>query len=82
LDRCHREAKEGRPKVIRAHWLLGGLAESDLPFVFKSGTALILKLGSQRRLSIDIDIVVEKKDEGLPALLSKVAQQKGFTKAE
>lgn len=69
-------------KVVRALWLLEGLTESGLPFVFKGGTALMLKLGSQRRLSIDIDIVVEKKDKGLAALLSKVAELKGFTKAE
>jgi predicted nucleotidyltransferase component of viral defense system len=69
-------------KVIRALWLLEGLIESGVPFILKGGTALMLKLGSQRRLSIDIDIIIETKDENLPAILSLVAEQKGFIKAE
>ncbi len=69
-------------KVIRALWLLEGLALSGLPFTFKGGTALMLKLGSARRLSIDIDIIIPKKDTGLPDLLTKVAEERGFSKAE
>ena len=69
-------------KVVRALWLLEGLVQSGMPFTFKGGTALMLKLSSQRRLSIDIDIVVEMNDDNLPAMLSKVAEAKGFTKAE
>lgn len=69
-------------KVIRALWLLEGLTLSGLPFTFKGGTALMLKLGSARRLSIDIDIIIPKKDTGLPAWLNKVAEERGFNKAE
>ncbi len=69
-------------KVIRALWLLEGLVIHDLPFTFKGGTALMLKLGSARRLSIDIDIIIPKKEEGLAALLSKVGTERGFTKVE
>ncbi|MCB0650201.1 MAG: nucleotidyl transferase AbiEii/AbiGii toxin family protein, partial [Saprospiraceae bacterium] len=42
-------------KVIRALLLLEGLVESKLDFVFKGGTALMLLLGSTKRLSIDIE---------------------------
>ena len=44
-------------KVIRAMFLLEGLAMSDLNFCFKGGTATMLLLGSLRRMSIDIDII-------------------------
>ncbi len=48
-------------KVIRALLLLEGLAESGLNFIFKGGTALMLLQGSTKRLSIDIDILIDKK---------------------
>lgn len=69
-------------KVIRALWLLEGLVIGGLPFTFKGGTALMLKLGSTRRLSIDIDIIITKKEESLNALLNKIAEERGFTKVE
>lgn len=55
---------------------------SGLPFTFKGGTALMLKLGSERRLSIDIDIIIPKQNASLPALLTKVAEERGFLKTE
>lgn len=80
------KAKKADPilveKVIRALWLLEGLTMSGLPFIFKGGTALMLKLGSARRLSIDIDIIIPKINNSLPALLQKVAAERGFSKAE
>lgn len=69
-------------KVIRALWLLEGLVVSGLPFTFKGGTALMLKLGSARRLSIDIDIIIPKKDSDLLPLLNKAAEERGFSKVE
>ena len=42
-------------KVIRALLLLEGLVKSDVKFVFKGGTALMLLVKSTKRLSIDID---------------------------
>ncbi len=48
-------------KVIRVLRLLEGLVESQLKFVFKGGTSLMLLLGSTKRLSIDIDIIMDKK---------------------
>ena len=44
-------------KAIRAFLLLEGLALSDIPFVFKGGTSLMLMTNPNRRLSVDIDIV-------------------------
>lgn len=69
-------------KVIRALLLLEGLAESGLGFVFKGGTSLMLKLGSTKRLSIDIDIIIPKKDRYLKEKLESFALDKGFTKVE
>ena len=61
-------------KVIRALLLLEGLAKIDLDFVFKGGTALMLLLGSSRRLSIDIDIILPKKPENLETLFQKLTK--------
>lgn len=44
-------------KTIRAFSLLEALSRSGCPFLFKGGTALMLHLGSTKRLSIDIDII-------------------------
>ena len=44
-------------KAIFALTLLDLLARTDLDFVFKGGTALLLHLPQPKRLSIDIDIV-------------------------
>ncbi len=69
-------------KVIRALLLLEGLAKIDLDFVFKGGTALMLLLGSSRRLSIDIDIILPKKPENLETLFQKLTKLQHFTRFE
>lgn len=69
-------------KVIQALWLLEGLVLSGLPFTFKGGTALMLKLASAKRLSIDIDIIIPDNDDSLSTLLNKVGQERGFTSVE
>lgn len=43
-------------KSIHAFVLLGHLADSGIPFVFKGGTCAMLLLDPIRRLSIDVDI--------------------------
>lgn len=68
-------------KVIRALLLLEGLIKSDLKFVFKGGTALMLLLNSTKRLSIDIDIIVSK-DQGLSERFSGFLGEQGFTHFE
>ncbi|NDV84204.1 nucleotidyl transferase AbiEii/AbiGii toxin family protein [Bacteroides sp. 51] len=70
-------------KVVRALMLLEGLATSDLEFVFKGGTALLLLLGTEkRRLSIDIDIIVPDKEKSLEDILDKICKDYGFTRYE
>lgn len=69
-------------KVIRALMLLEGLAKSDLNFVFKGGTALMLLFGSTRRLSIDIDIIVPDKEIEFDDILEKICKEYSFTRFE
>jgi len=69
-------------KLIRALILLEGLSESNIKFVFKGGTALMLLLNSTKRLSIDIDIIVPVKVENLEKSLSGIATKKGFIRLE
>lgn len=68
-------------KVIRALFLLEGLVESKIGFVFKGGTALMLHLNSSKRLSIDIDIVMHEQVK-LQPIFDKIAGEKGFIRAE
>lgn len=46
-------------RTIYAFGLLEALTQVGMPFVFKGGTCLMLLMDSPRRLSTDIDIVVE-----------------------
>lgn len=69
-------------KVIRALLLLEGLSNSGLEFVFKGGTALMLLLGTTKRLSIDIDIIIPDKSTNLTDYLDKFITEKGFTRYE
>ena len=48
-------------KVTKALHLLEGLAQSDLRFIFKGGTSLLLLLNEMHRFSIDIDIIIEEE---------------------
>ncbi|HEY1055478.1 MAG TPA: nucleotidyl transferase AbiEii/AbiGii toxin family protein [Emticicia sp.] len=68
-------------KVIRALLLLEGLVASELKFVFKGGTALMLLLGSTRRLSIDIDIIASK-DQQLEDQFQEFLADQGFIRFE
>ena len=66
-------------KVIRALMLLEGLVKQDLDFVFKGGTALMLILDSSKRLSIDIDIIIEKEPKNLEEIFRALLEEQGFT---
>ncbi len=46
-------------RVIYAFGLLEAIKRVGLPFCFKGGTSLMLLLDRPRRLSTDIDIIVE-----------------------
>ncbi len=45
--------------TIFAFGLLDELVKSGLPFIFKGGTSLLLLLKAPRRISTDIDIIVD-----------------------
>ena len=69
-------------KAIRALLLVEGLAKQNLDFVFKGGTALMLILKSSKRLSIDIDIILEKEPKDLERYFENLLVNQGFTKFE
>ena len=69
-------------KCVRALTLLGHLAESGLPFLFKGGTSLLLHLPKIRRLSIDIDIVSPAADSELDRVVTLIGQTAPFTRWE
>lgn len=49
-------------KVTKALHLLEELAKTELKFIFKGGTSLLLLLNKMYRFSIDIDIIIEQED--------------------
>ncbi len=69
-------------KVIRALYLLEGLAKAELDFVFKGGTALMLLMDSSKRLSIDIDIILYDDTINLEKLFNEIILQQSFTRFE
>lgn len=72
-------------KVTKALHLLEELARTDLKFIFKGGTSLLLLLNKMHRFSIDIDIIVEEKkqDVDMEEVLSKVVEESEiFTRFE
>lgn len=69
-------------KVIRALTLLEFLRTENLEFIFKGGTALMLMIQEPRRFSIDIDILIEKKDQDLELILNNVVEKTAFVKWE
>jgi predicted nucleotidyltransferase component of viral defense system len=69
-------------KVIRALFLVEGLSKTNLSFIFKGGTALMLLMDSARRISIDIDIILFKSPKNLEEILQGVAKEQHFNKIE
>ena len=69
-------------KCVRALTLLGHLAQSGLPFLFKGGTSLLLHLPEIRRLSIDIDIVTPVSDAELDQVVARIGQTAPFLRWE
>ncbi|MDP5081660.1 MAG: nucleotidyl transferase AbiEii/AbiGii toxin family protein [Winogradskyella sp.] len=69
-------------KVIRALVLLEALQSVNLNFIFKGGTSLMLMIQEPRRFSIDIDIIIENKEQDIEALLEKVVSSTDFIKWE
>lgn len=69
-------------KVIHALLLLEELVKQKLPFVFKGGTALMLHFNSEKRLSIDIDIILSDKETDIEQTLQVIADKNVFTRFE
>lgn len=72
-------------KNIIALYLLELLAESNLEFVFKGGTALILILDEPTRFSIDIDIMMNSKfnnDDLIQIFQKFISENSPFSKVE
>ena len=68
-------------KVIRAFSLLEALSRSGCPFIFKGGSSLMLRFGSSRRLSIDIDIICPPGTD-VEKYWGMYAEEYGFTLVE
>lgn len=60
-------------RTIYAFGLLEAISLAGLPFIFKGGTCLMLLLNKPRRLSTDIDIIVEPGTD-VDAFIDKAAQ--------
>ena len=69
-------------RVIHALLLLEGLVKQNLDFIFKGGTALMLRFGSAKRLSIDIDIIIPKRPENLDRVFDDLIIEQGFNRFE
>jgi hypothetical protein len=69
-------------KVIHALLLLEGLVKQKLPFVFKGGTSLMLHFNSEKRLSIDIDIILSERETDIEQTLQAIVDEQMFTRFE
>ncbi len=68
-------------KMILALMLLDNLQNVGTDFIFKGGTSLLLILGSLKRFSIDVDIIM-KSDQNIDDILQAVIQQNVFHRFE
>ena len=68
-------------RAVYAFGLLEALVKVELPFVFKGGTCLMLLMDRPRRLSTDIDIIVEPGTD-LDKYLNQAAKVFPFRKVE
>jgi len=82
LEKKRRELRGVDPalleRALHAFALLGHLAESELKFIFKGGTSLLLHVPVIRRLSIDIDILCSASTADLDQILKEVAKVPPF----
>ncbi len=65
-------------KVIRALILLENLKLSNLDFIFKGGTSLMLMIQEPRRFSIDIDIIIENQEQNIETVLENIITTTNF----
>lgn len=69
-------------KMIMALSLLEHLVQTELKFVFKGGTSIILLLDNSNRFSVDIDISTEESRSNLESALDKIVDSSLFIKFE
>ncbi|MBL7665828.1 MAG: nucleotidyl transferase AbiEii/AbiGii toxin family protein [Bacteriovoracaceae bacterium] len=55
-------------KILKALTLLELLVQEKVDFTFKGGTCLLLLLPTPKRFSIDLDLIIAKKDDLIQAL--------------
>ncbi|VGO21467.1 nucleotidyl transferase AbiEii/AbiGii toxin family protein [Pontiella sulfatireligans] len=67
-------------KCIHALALLCHLTETDLEFIFKGGTSLLLHLPEIRRLSIDIDIICNADNDKINGIVDSLSSLKPFVR--
>ncbi|HEV8083703.1 MAG TPA: nucleotidyl transferase AbiEii/AbiGii toxin family protein [Chitinophagaceae bacterium] len=65
-------------KMIHALGLAEALAASELDFIFKGGTSLILLISTFDRFSIDIDIITQAGREQVERVLKEICHGKPF----
>ncbi|MCD4726651.1 MAG: nucleotidyl transferase AbiEii/AbiGii toxin family protein [Pirellulales bacterium] len=69
-------------KVIMAFHLLENLKLKNIDFIFKGGTSLMLILDESKRFSIDIDIVIDKKNINIETVFNEIIRDSKFTRFE
>ena len=69
-------------RTLHAFVLLERLALSNIPFLFKGGTSLLLALKKPGRVSVDIDIVCKVPKEKFEARLKEWVKYPPFTRWE
>lgn len=65
-------------RCLLAFELLGRLADARISFVFKGGTAVLLRLGQFRRLSVDVDIACSWEKKRLEEELEAIGHRAPF----
>lgn len=65
-------------KCIYAFALLSNLRSTELTFIFKGGTSLLIHCPNFRRLSIDIDIITQTTQQELDFALDSISKKHPF----
>ncbi len=68
-------------RAVFAFGLLEAIRSVDMPFIFKGGTALLVMLDEPRRLSTDIDIIVDR-DTDVEGYIEKAGKIFPFVRVE
>ncbi|MDO9577353.1 MAG: nucleotidyl transferase AbiEii/AbiGii toxin family protein [Candidatus Cloacimonadales bacterium] len=70
-------------KMVHALSLVEELSKTDLDFVLKGGTSLILLISPTRRFSVDVDIITKASRESIESFLNEICtSSEHFTRFE